>query len=422
MFRNAGSDPNADYLARLNPDGTLDSAFTAAAPVLSYYVDAIAVQSDDKIVIGGCFDERRSLDARLRRATRGQRGLGHRIRPPDPQRLRLLGGSGRVRQDRDRWGVRQRGQQSRSWTTSSAWGSDGTLDTDFVPLTLGTDVYSVALVEGGKVLVGGLFQNAGGDPGTDRLARANSDGSRDTAFAPVSLDNSVRTVRYLSDGKYLIGGQFGNAGYVGVNRLGVTIPSPGPLAFSPDPLAFGNVTVGATETKTVTVTNNGTAAMTPSAITPAGTGVSVTGGTCAVGTPVSVGATCTIEVRWIPAAAGALSGGSVTVAYPDGDRAQWLGLGDGDRCEWWRWWRPVVAAWPLTFSPDPVDFGKLKVGDSESVSVTVTNTGTAAVKPTAITVAGADVEVIWGHVCHRHRHRCGRVLHGGTDLVTGRRG
>ncbi len=50
-FINLGEDP-FDYLARLNPDGTLNTAFN---PVLNSKVYTLAVQPDDKILVGGAF-------------------------------------------------------------------------------------------------------------------------------------------------------------------------------------------------------------------------------------------------------------------------------------------------------------------------------------------------------------------------------
>ncbi len=108
-----------------------------------------------------------------------------------------------------------------------------------------------------------------------------------------------------------------NRGSNSVTRIG----SPaGPLTFSPT--AFPSTAVGSTGTLTVTVTNSAAdLATAPTAITAAGTGVSVTGGTCAVGTRLAPGAKCTVVLSWKPTAAGALSGASLTIAYPGGETA-----------------------------------------------------------------------------------------------------
>jgi len=108
-----------------------------------------------------------------------------------------------------------------------------------------------------------------------------------------------------------------NKGSNTVTRIG----SPaGPLTGSPT--AFPSTAPGATGTLTVTVTNTAAdLAAVPSAITASGTGVSVTGGTCAAGTSIAPGGTCTVALSWKPTAAGALSGASLTIAYPNGATA-----------------------------------------------------------------------------------------------------
>src|SRR5437588_12536994 len=49
---NGGAAVTRNHIARLNPDGTLDTAFD---PNADSYVDSIAVQADGKILIGGDF-------------------------------------------------------------------------------------------------------------------------------------------------------------------------------------------------------------------------------------------------------------------------------------------------------------------------------------------------------------------------------
>ena len=90
--------------------------------------------------------------------------------------------------------------------------ADGTRDTSFTPLALNNWVESVAALSDGKYLIGGTFTDAGGDSNTDRVARLNADGTRDTSFTPPTLNNLVYAVAALSDGKYLIGGGFTDAG------------------------------------------------------------------------------------------------------------------------------------------------------------------------------------------------------------------
>jgi hypothetical protein len=77
-----------------------------------------------------------------------------------------------------------------------------------------------------------------------------------------------------------------------------------PLTASPSSLSFGSTTVGATSTKTVTVSNPGSAAVTMAS-------VGVTGAfseTNNCGTSLASGGSCTVSVTFAPTAAGAASG------------------------------------------------------------------------------------------------------------------
>lgn len=87
--------------------------------------------------------------------------------------------------------------------------SDGSLDSSFVSGTgtLGT-LYSLAVQEDGKILVGGLFTTFN-DTARGRVARLHPDGSLDTAFVPGSnLSATVFAVAAQPDGKVLVGGNF----------------------------------------------------------------------------------------------------------------------------------------------------------------------------------------------------------------------
>lgn len=90
----------------------------------------------------------------------------------------------------------------------------------------------------------------------------------------------------------------------------------GPLTFSSGD--FGSVGVGSTSSLTVTVANTGNVATTPSAITPAGVGVAVTGGTCSTSAAIAASASCTVSLTWSPSTAGDLANATLTIAYPDG--------------------------------------------------------------------------------------------------------
>src|SRR6266536_5630642 len=152
-------------IGRLNSDGTLDTNFNPGANDI---VDALAVQGDGKIVVGGFFT--------------------------------MLGGGGTILRNH-----------------IGRVNPDGTLDTGFDP-GANDRISAIALQSDGKILVGGNFTTLGGG-GTGTIARScigrlNPDGTIDTAFNPGATgsgthpeDSTVFTIVVQADGKIVIGGE-----------------------------------------------------------------------------------------------------------------------------------------------------------------------------------------------------------------------
>jgi uncharacterized delta-60 repeat protein len=155
-------------IARLNADGSLDTAFNPGAsklpsPGAPPEIHAIVVQPDGKIVLGGYFN-----------------GLGS--------------GTGA--------------------TTRNFIGrlnADGTVDGPFDPGASSiSGVSALALQADGKILVGGSFTGLGGGTGATtrgNIGRINSDGTVDLAFNP-GAEAQVLTLGVQTDGKILAGGLF----------------------------------------------------------------------------------------------------------------------------------------------------------------------------------------------------------------------
>jgi uncharacterized delta-60 repeat protein len=144
-------------IARLNPDGTLDTSFNPGTGFEGLYIYSIAIQGDGKIIVGGEFwsynGTARNYIARLN--------------------------------------------------------ADGSLDTSFNPGS-GFDLYvnSISIQSDGKIILGGDFSSFNGIA-RNRIARLNTDGSLDTSFNPGSgFDNSVISTPIQSDGKIIVGGNF----------------------------------------------------------------------------------------------------------------------------------------------------------------------------------------------------------------------
>ena len=164
-----------NYIARLNPDGTLDTGFNPDnyEDIDFWYVNALAVQADGKIVVGGYFD---------------------------------------------RWDGRTRENIARL-------NPDGSLDTAFNP-GAGNRVYTLALQADGKILVGvsGYLNYSMSSP----IYRLNPDGSKDNTFsvyATGAVSNTyVNTLLVQSDGKVLVGGRFSKLDGVDRSNIGRVNP------------------------------------------------------------------------------------------------------------------------------------------------------------------------------------------------------
>lgn len=85
----------------------------------------------------------------------------------------------------------------------------------------------------------------------------------------------------------------------------------------PTPLAFGSVTVGTSKTKTLTISNVGTAALTITNITVSGSQFSRWG---ALPGPIAAGGSATVDVTFSPTSAGAKSA-TLTITSNDPDEA-----------------------------------------------------------------------------------------------------
>ena len=152
--------PNAvRCIAKVSSTGAIDTAFSSNAATDSM-VEAIKLQSDGKILIGGLFKNVNNVN---------RAGIA-----------RLNG--------------------------------DGTLDTSFNSLLNGgrQSVESIDIDPAGKILIGGSFTTAG-SAARSNISKLNDDGSPDTTFAPgAGTDAVVRAVFAESDGKSLVGGEFVN--------------------------------------------------------------------------------------------------------------------------------------------------------------------------------------------------------------------
>ncbi len=151
----------ATNLAGSISGGTLPLTFLAPgaaddlnANIVGSYVTAIAVQPDEKIIIGGDFSS----------------------------------------------------VQGVARTNIARLNADGTLDTSFVPAVPDGPVYALALQTDGKIYVGGPINNFNGASRVG-FARLNADGSLDTSFT-LRANSIVNSFAIQPDGNVLVAGQF----------------------------------------------------------------------------------------------------------------------------------------------------------------------------------------------------------------------
>ena len=200
------------YLARLKPDGTLDSAFDAAVSMDP--VHALAVQPDDRIVAAGAFTKMRG-QIRNRIARLNSDGTLDAAFNPDANNLvrtvlALGDGAVWVAGDFTTIGGQPRNRIARL-------NADGTLDESVNPGADGP-VYCLAQQSDGKILVGGGFTTLGGQA-RNAIGRLNSNGALDDSFN-LQADGLVRCLAVQADGRILVGGAFAVLGGQPRARLG----------------------------------------------------------------------------------------------------------------------------------------------------------------------------------------------------------
>ena len=164
------------------------------------------------------------------------------------------------------------------------------------------------------------------------------------------------------------------------------------VALSANALDFGALVAGtASPAKNITVNNTGQAALTFSSITVGGANANVftLGGTCATGTSVPAGGSCTVTVTANPSANGAFSG-NLSLASNASNGAVSVALSG-----------TVSAPAPaVTANPSAVAFGTQTIGaPAATQTVTLANTGNVALTLNGIAVSGASTVTIANKTC-----------------------
>jgi hypothetical protein len=162
------------------------------------------------------------------------------------------------------------------------------------------------------------------------------------------------------------------------NAVAATGPS---IEISPSTVSFGDLAVGQSATKTLTVTNNGTEELTVSGISVTGTGFSASGPKLPLS--LSAGQSASISAVFKPTA-GTADTGTITIASnADGSPSRIALSGTGT----------TTSATELTATPSSIAFGSVAVGSEATQTIKLANTGSAAVAISKVAFSGTGVSV-----------------------------
>ena len=205
-------------IARLNADGTLDATFDPGTGADDWVV-TISIQSDGKIIIGGFFTTyngtARNCIARLNADGTLDATFNPGTGAPSWVQTTAIQSDGKI--------IIGGAFSSYNGTTRNCiarLNADGTLDATFNPGTGANNrIQTTAIQSDGKIIIGGYFTSYNGTT-INRIARLNDDGTLDATFNPgTGANGSVETTAIQSDGKIIIGGDFTSYNGITINRI-----------------------------------------------------------------------------------------------------------------------------------------------------------------------------------------------------------
>ena len=194
----------ANYIVRLNSDGTRDTSFQGGS-LFNSRVNTIVIQPDGKILVGGSSSQLKrlntdgSLDTTF---TYSQVGLGTEIRAIKLQT------DGKIF-------VAKSYVELGNTTLGTAVGSlcrlnaNGTTDTSFTAI-FNNGVNDVAIQSDGKIIAVGDFTTVNSVTNKNRIVRLSAEGVIDTTFSTgAGLNSNAYSVLAQPDGEIIVGGAFG---------------------------------------------------------------------------------------------------------------------------------------------------------------------------------------------------------------------
>ncbi|HET6226968.1 MAG TPA: T9SS type A sorting domain-containing protein [Bacteroidia bacterium] len=183
-------------IARILPDGWVDTTFNYVPTTFITEINSIALQTDGKIIAGGNVFTRLLSDGAIDNTFYpAVEGTVNKVVVQNDGKI-LIGGEFNYYDNRDRKNI-------------ARLNADGTLDTVFKVGTGANDIVTtIAAQVDGKVLIGGDFTSYNGSS-VNHIARLNTDGSLDTTFhIGTGTDQAVKSISIQTDGKIIVGGTF----------------------------------------------------------------------------------------------------------------------------------------------------------------------------------------------------------------------
>ena len=201
----------SNAIIRLDASGSIDPTFNIGTGI-NGTVRAIAIQTDGKILVGGEFDTYNDtarpylvrLDASGSLDTTFNTGTGFEWHSKETVNAIVIQPDGKILVGGE---FGNYDGIDRSWNILRL-NADGSVDAGFDGSGLDQRTNTLALQSDGKIIVGGNFNSRGMDA-YNYIIRLNTDGSTDATFdINTGFDGEVYTITIQSDGKIVVGGGF----------------------------------------------------------------------------------------------------------------------------------------------------------------------------------------------------------------------
>jgi hypothetical protein len=238
----------------------------------------------------------------------------------------------------------------------------------------GTSALTLSSVSLSGAAVGDYSLATGTTCASGTSVAANNNCVIKVVFTPTAVGtrSAALTVTHNADG---------SPTSVSLNGTGSAVPQ-GTLTLNQSALSFASTALGGSSTQSLTLGNNGTAALTlDSALISGSNSTDFSwGGNCTVGNAIAAGATCTAQLTFTPSAIGARTGTlTINTGNSSNPTASLTLSGTGT----------AAAAPAATLSAASVDLGSVTGGQASATkTVTLTNSGSAALSISGITVSG----------------------------------